>query len=435
MSEYVVGLDELGRASVSQAGGKGALLGELLARGVSVPRGFCLTTLAYDDFLQISGIGEDAAAAGAMPPGAEALEAASAIHDRVVEAIIPAEVAFDLSTLYRTLGQRPRVAVRPSLAYQDQLRSPVSAHVEAHLNVLGEKDLFQAIRDTWASVWRPEVVAFCHRNGIEHSRLRPAVIMQVMVHPVCSGTIFTADPGTGDRDRLVITASWGMGHTSLGGQATPDTYHVDRDTLELRFKRIVTKEVMVSATGIVPVPKNRRNSVVLKDSVIIDLCKMALGVEEIIEEPAEIEWCALTSGQVMVLEAAPVGEIDLGPAEEEEREGEEWKTRAAVVQKPPVAEAPPGEPPAAEAPAEEAPPSETPPDEPRSVEAPAQEAPPSETPPDEPRSVDAPPDEPEPGEPRSGEPVAHTGDSAKAEPEAPDHEPSEADQESHERTS
>ena len=51
MTDYVVDLEELGRASVTQAGGKGALLGELLARGVPVPRGFCLTTRAYDDFL------------------------------------------------------------------------------------------------------------------------------------------------------------------------------------------------------------------------------------------------------------------------------------------------------------------------------------------------------------------------------------------------
>ena len=56
MTDYVVDLEELGRASVAQAGGKGALLGELLAKGVPVPRGFCLTTRAYDDFLESSGL-------------------------------------------------------------------------------------------------------------------------------------------------------------------------------------------------------------------------------------------------------------------------------------------------------------------------------------------------------------------------------------------
>jgi hypothetical protein len=41
---------------------------------------------------------------------------------------------------------------------------------------------------------------------------------------------------------------------------------------------------------------------------------MALGVEQIIAEPAEIEWCQVSSGEMMVLEAMPVGEIEPIPA-------------------------------------------------------------------------------------------------------------------------
>ncbi len=333
MSEYIVSLDELGREHIQEAGGKGSLLGDLLSRGFPVPKGFCLTTFAYDDFLQISGILDQAREAHAMPPGQEAMAAAEQIRTRIAEAAIPAQVAVMLSTLYRSLGQRPRVAIRPSPAYDDALQNPVAGLIDVHLNVTGEKDLFQAVRDTWAAVWQPRIIALFHRRGLDHSRLRPAVIMQVMVHPVCSGTIFTADPVSGERDRLVITASWGMGQSSLGGQTTPDTYHVDRETRALRYKRIVTKDVMVSASGIVPVPKNRRNTVVLKDSAIRDLCTMALGIEEIIQEPAEIEWCAVTSGQVMVLEAMPV------TAAEEWDEGVAPEAAAAAPATPEVAPA------------------------------------------------------------------------------------------------
>jgi len=315
MDEHVVGLEELGRASVNQAGAKGALLGEVLARGVPVPKGFCLTTVAYEHFLQVSGVGEAATAFHALPPGPEAAAAAEAINARISEAAIPPEVAFSLSTVYRELGQRPRVAVRPSLAYEGLLRSPVSGHLEPHLNVSGEKDLFQAVRDMWALIWQAAVIAACQRGGIDHARLRPAVLIQLMIHPVCSGTIYTADPGTGDRDRLVITAFWGMG-PGMSGQSIPDTYHVDRRTMTLRYKRIVPKEVMVSANGVVPVPKNRRNSVVLKDAAIRDLCAMAINVEQIIAEPAEIAWCTVTGNRTMVLEALPVGEVESFPDEE-----------------------------------------------------------------------------------------------------------------------
>jgi pyruvate,water dikinase len=399
MSEYIIGLDELGLGNIGEAGSKGALLGELLSRDFPVPKGYCLTVLAYDNFLQLSGIGDAVNEAHALPPEG-AIEASQQIQARIAEAAIPADVAVTLSTLYRSLGQRPRVAVRPSPAYDDQLRNPVAGQIAPHLNVLGEKDLFQAVRETWASVWQPQVLMACQRLGLDHARLKPAVIMQVMVHPVASGTIFTADPVTGERDRLLITASWGMGQGSTGGQATPDAYHVDRVTRALRFKRIVTKDVMVSASGIVPVPKNRRNTVVLKDPAIRELCTIALGIEEIMHEPAEVEWCAVASGQLMVLEALPV------------RASEDLLSEAPPVEKTRAGGAPEWELPeeetlAEESLAEESLVEESLPEEPLAEEPLAEEPPAEEPPAEEPAQAD---EAPRVGERELDEPEAEQGD-------------------------
>jgi Pyruvate phosphate dikinase, AMP/ATP-binding domain len=42
----VIGLEALGRDAIEQGGGKGANLGELIAAGLPVPPGFCVTTAA-----------------------------------------------------------------------------------------------------------------------------------------------------------------------------------------------------------------------------------------------------------------------------------------------------------------------------------------------------------------------------------------------------
>ena len=48
MTQYVLGFEEIDRAAVALAGGKGAHLGELSRlEGVRVPAGFCVTTSAY----------------------------------------------------------------------------------------------------------------------------------------------------------------------------------------------------------------------------------------------------------------------------------------------------------------------------------------------------------------------------------------------------
>ena len=49
-----------------------------------------------------------------------------------------------------------------------------------------------------------------------------------MVDPTRSGVMFTVDPSTGDRDRLVIEAAFGLGEVVVGGQVEPDTYVVDK---------------------------------------------------------------------------------------------------------------------------------------------------------------------------------------------------------------
>jgi rifampicin phosphotransferase len=44
--------------TIAEAGGKGASLGRLVRAGMPVPPGFCVTTAAYDGFLDGSGLRE-----------------------------------------------------------------------------------------------------------------------------------------------------------------------------------------------------------------------------------------------------------------------------------------------------------------------------------------------------------------------------------------
>ncbi|MEV4889273.1 PEP/pyruvate-binding domain-containing protein [Nonomuraea sp. NPDC055795] len=39
-----------------------------------------------------------------------------------------------------------------------------------------------------------------------------------------AGVLFTADPLTGARDRIMVNAAWGLGEAVVGGQVTPDTW-------------------------------------------------------------------------------------------------------------------------------------------------------------------------------------------------------------------
>src|SRR4029450_1185809 len=99
-------LAEVGRGDIAIAGGKGANLGELVRAGFPVPRGFVLTTAAYDLFVRENDLTprvHHAVIAGDR----EALRAA------FESGRIPAAVEEALRTGYRDIGAGA-VAVRSS---------------------------------------------------------------------------------------------------------------------------------------------------------------------------------------------------------------------------------------------------------------------------------------------------------------------------------
>src|SRR6476659_1948944 len=90
----VVDLGELRAGDLARAGGKAANLGELIAAGLPVPGGFCLTTAAYER-------------------AAEQVDAAdpAAARDLLRARPVPNDVAAAVTAAYRALGDGPPVPV------------------------------------------------------------------------------------------------------------------------------------------------------------------------------------------------------------------------------------------------------------------------------------------------------------------------------------
>ena len=52
------------------------------------------------------------------------------------------------------------------------------------------------------------------------------VLAQVMIDPVCAGVAFTADPITGDRDKIIVTGTKGVANRLLSGEVPGDEWRV-----------------------------------------------------------------------------------------------------------------------------------------------------------------------------------------------------------------
>jgi pyruvate,water dikinase len=56
--------------------------------------------------------------------------------------------------------------------------------------------------------------------------------------------MFSANPVTGNRDEVMINASWGLGESIVGGTVTPDTYVVRNADMATVSRRVAEKRRM-----------------------------------------------------------------------------------------------------------------------------------------------------------------------------------------------
>ncbi|MEV0591108.1 PEP/pyruvate-binding domain-containing protein [Nonomuraea cavernae] len=279
----VAPLRAFGRDDLAQAGGKGANLGELVREGFPVPDGFVITTAAYD---LVAG-GHDTRA-----------------HFERVE--LPAELREAIATGYAALGGGP-VAVRSSATAEDLPGAAFAGQQDTYLNVVGDEALADAVRRCWGSLWGERAVAYRHRLGIDSDEVRIAVVVQRMVEAETAGVLFTADPVTGDRARIVVDASSGLGEAVVSGLVTPDHYVLDAAG-EVTAYTPGRREVVIRGAaggGVVRESGADASGERLPGEALRELARLAGEVAGHFGRPQDIEW-AYAGGRVMLLQARPM---------------------------------------------------------------------------------------------------------------------------------
>src|SRR5205809_7741964 len=71
------------------------------------------------------------------------------------------------------------------------------------------------------------------------------VVVMGLVPSDAAGIAFTAHPVTGDRNLVVINASWGLGESVVSGRVTPDSFVIEKGSFALREREIFEKELAI----------------------------------------------------------------------------------------------------------------------------------------------------------------------------------------------
>jgi pyruvate,water dikinase len=301
-------------ADADDAGGKGANLGELVAAGLPVPPAFVLLRNCYLDSMRVGGVdGELSAlhreALASASDTARLTELCHRMQDLVCKAGVEDCVHREIVAAYHRLGTDTVVAVRSSATGEDGRDASFAGMNATITNVCGDDELVAAVRRCWASLFSPRVITYRASRKFTADPAM-AVVVQQMVNSERSGVAFTADPSTGSRDRVVVEGAFGLGEVVVSGEVEPDTYVIDKQTLDVIDVRIGHKdfEIVRGANGhdqTVSLNPDQADARVLGDVDLKRVAELAIATERHNGCPQDVEW-AISDGDVWLVQARPI---------------------------------------------------------------------------------------------------------------------------------
>ncbi len=328
IEKFNVWFEDLGIDDVDSVGGKNASLGEMISslkeKGVNVPSGFAVTAYAYKYMIEKAGVDKeikDILSDLDTHDVHNLAERGEKIRTIIKNTPLPPELEEDIRKHYQGMedryGNNCDVAVRSSATAEDLPDASFAGQQETYLNVKGEDELLEKVRECFASLFTNRAISYRVDKGFDHFSVYLSVGVQKMVRSdlASSGVMFSIDTESGFKDAAYITGAWGLGENVVQGTVNPDQFYVFKPTLKKGFKPILEKKLgskekrMIyseNGTEQEPVSKEDQDRFVINEDEILKLAKWACIIEDHYDKPMDIEWAKDgNTGELFIVQARP----------------------------------------------------------------------------------------------------------------------------------
>jgi phosphohistidine swiveling domain-containing protein len=311
--------------SLEVVGGKGRSLAKMANAGFHVPGGFLVVAAAYRSFVTDNNLQQqilDLAKPAVVEGRASFEQSSTNVQKLFADIDLSEHITSEIRQAYESLDGQPAVAVRSSANAEDLPGLSFAGQQETYLNVTGADAVVAAVKNCWSSLWTAQAISYRHQNGIDQNSVAMAVVVQIMVPSEVSGILFTANPATGERNEIIINASFGLGEAVVSGQVTPDTYIIDKANRTVKETMIGPKEQKIVSDGaqgvrMEDVTAGERDQSSLSDEMLAELIDTVLRIEQLYGGlPQDIEW-AFSGGKLHLLQSRPITNLPVQPIEVE----------------------------------------------------------------------------------------------------------------------
>ena len=175
-------------------------------------------------------------------------------------------------------------------------------------NVKGDKELIEAIKTVWASLWNYEAYEARERAGIDHAKAYMAVLLQEGVNADSAGVMITTDPYDAEnRGAIYISAKRGLGIKVVEGQKIAEQIIYSPRAQAVRVLTRSAEDSLLTFDergGVKEIPITGER-VVLNDEMVKRLAQAATLIKRVFGgREQDIEWIVVRD-QVFIVQSRP----------------------------------------------------------------------------------------------------------------------------------
>lgn len=321
--ENIRWLKELGFTDSRTIGRKAARLAQLASSGISVPRGFVVTATEFFNFIQTNNLKSkiiEILRSINYNDRQDIENKSEEIKQIILKGKLNQEAEIELYKYYGKLGDvgggwlpssaDAFVAVRCSVVCDDGEVCDTKFIEEegGSLNIKGKAELVNCLKETWATLYSPDVLEYAHKKGINVERLGIGVIIQNMIAAKYSGIIISSKSAM-DPNTVIIEAVYGFGGSHVIKEITPDHYETQKKPYQTISKTVSKQDWELKRikgrTVKDAVLESEREKQKVNTHILKDLTNTAMKIEEYFGTPQIIEW-AMDKADVYIISSEAV---------------------------------------------------------------------------------------------------------------------------------
>lgn len=309
---YIIHPKNINQDEIAHLGGKARALAALQQLELPIPSWFVLTPTAF--YQSLAPEQWQAMQLGEVETWIQTVQVSEAVETELTQALA------DLCP------NGERVAVRSSASDEDGIQHSFAGQLDSFLFV-EPQEVAKRVIAVWQSGFSDRILTYRRENNLHSLPQPPSVLIQRMVDAEVAGVAFSANPVTGQRGVVVVSATYGLGTALVSGECDADSYHV---SYQIKYQNQVHHQNQVSYQGeiiqrqiadkqlayhydpthpeklaAVAVAVEQTKQPALTDEQIRAVAALARRVERHFHHPQDIEW-AIAGEQLYLLQARPI---------------------------------------------------------------------------------------------------------------------------------